>query len=315
MALEQSTIRFLELLSQREPMDIRAVTIDEFRAYNNEMELTYDVPKCDMFKEEHLSVPGPSGDIPVRIYWPFETAVEEKPPLMVFYHGGGWSLCDLDSHENMCRYLCRHGRVIGINTGYRLAPEHKFPAGVQDCFAALQWVANNASGLGGDPERICVAGDSAGGNLSAVMCHLAKQRGDPRIWKQLLFYPSVAIGDDDSYESRKLYGSGDYFLSDQAIRYMRSLYINSEEDFSDIRVSPMLAEDFTRLPAALVITAEFDPLRDEGDAYAEWLRQAGVYVDYQCYAGTVHAFMSLAGAMEPGIEALDYAAGFLRLEL
>ena len=118
MALEQSTIRFLELLSQRESMDISAVTIDEFRAYNNEMELTCDVPKCDMFKEEHLSIPGPRGDIPVRIYWPFEAAMEEKPPLMVFYHGGGWSLCDLDSHENMCRYLCRHGRAIGISIGY-----------------------------------------------------------------------------------------------------------------------------------------------------------------------------------------------------
>ena len=294
-------------------MDISAVSIDEFRAYNNEMEFTYDVPKCDMFKEEHLVISGLEGEIPVRIYWPYETAMKEKTPLLVFFHGGGWSLCDLDSHENMCRYLCKHGGVIGINVGYRLAPEHKFPAGVEDCFTALLWVANNASDhLKGDPEKLCVAGDSAGGNLSAVMCHLAKQQGGPMIWKQLLFYPSVAIGDDESYESRELYGNGEYLLSDEGIRYMRSLYINSETDFSDFRVSPILAEDFSGLPQALVITAEFDPLRDEGQRYAERLRQAGVSVEYQCYAGTIHAFMSVAGAIGPGIEALDYAAGFLR---
>ena len=313
MPLEQSTVRFLELLSQREPMDISAVTIDEFRAYNNEMELTYDVPKYNMFKEEQVSIVGPAGVIPIRIYWPFETATVEKHPLMVFYHGGGWSLCDLDSHENMCRYLCYHGGVIGISTGYRLAPEHKFPTGVEDCFSALRWVVNNAIVLGGDPEKVCVAGDSAGGNLSAVMCHLARQEGGPKIWKQLLFYPSVAIGDDESYESRKLYGNGEYFLSDEGIRYMRSLYINRIEDFLDYRVSPILAEDFSGLPAALIITAEFDPLRDEGKVYADKLRQAGVYVDYQCYAGTIHAFMSVAGAIEPGIQALDYSAEFLRL--
>ena len=312
MPLEQSTVRFLELLSQREPMDISEVSIDEFRAYNNEMEFAYDVPKCDMFREEHLSISGPGGDIPVRIYWPFKTTTEGKHPLMVYYHGGGWSLCDLDSHENMCRYLCKHGGVIGINVGYRLAPEHKFPAGVEDCFTALLWVANNAYDLQGDAGKLCVAGDSAGGNISAVMCHMAKHEGGPKIWKQLLFYPSVAIGDDDSYKSRELYGNGEYLLSDEGIRYVRSLYINSVTDFLDFRVSPMLAEDFSGLPTALVITAEFDPLRDEGRAYAERLRQAGVDVDYKCYAGTVHAFMSLAGAIKPGIEALDYAAEFLR---
>ena len=312
MPLEQSTVRFLELLTQREPMDISAVSIDEYRAYNNEMEFTYDVPKCKMFREKHLSINGPRGDIPIRIYWPYETAMEEKSPLLVFFHGGGWSLCDLDSHENMCRYLCKHGGVIGINVGYRLAPEHKFPAGVEDCFAAVLWAANYASELTGDPEKICVAGDSAGGNLSAVMCHLAKHEGGPKIWKQLLFYPSVAIGDDESYKSRELYGNGEYLLSDEGIRYVRSLYINTEADFLDFRVSPIRAEVFSELPPALIITAEFDPLRDEGQNYAERLRQAGVSVDYQCYAGTIHAFMSLAGAIKPGIEALDYAAEFLR---
>ena len=314
MPLEQSTARFLELLAQRETMDIRSVSMDEYRAYNNEIEFTYDVPKCNMFKEEYLSINGPRGHIPVRVYWPYETALEEKRPLLVFFHGGGWSICDLNSHENMCRYLCKHGGVIGINVGYRLAPEHKFPAGVEDCFAALLWVANNAFALKGDPEKICVAGDSAGGNLAAVMCHLAKHEGAPEIRKQLLFYPSVAIGDDESYKSREIYGSGEYLLSDEGIRYMRSLYINSEADILDFRVSPILAEDFSGLPPALVITAEFDPLRDEGYRYAELLGQAGVSVDYQCYAGTVHAFMSLAGAIKPGIEALDYASEFLRKE-
>ena len=315
MALEPSTTRLLEQLAKREPLDIDNVAIDEFRAYNNEMEFDYDVPKVSMYRERHQSIPGPRGDIPIRIYWPQAPGTDANPPVLVFYHGGGWSICDLDSHENFCRYLCKSGGAVGVSVGYRLAPENKFPAGVEDCFSALRWVAVNALVLGGDPDRICVAGDSAGGNLSAVMCHLAKREGGPNIWKQLLFYPSVAIGDDERYWSRELYGNGDYFLSDESIRYMRSLYVNGEEDFQDFRVSPILADDFSKLPGALVITAECDPLRDEGQAYAECLRSAGVPVDHRCFSGTIHAFMSLAGAIEPGIEALDYAGEFLRKEV
>ena len=266
---------------------------------------------------ENRRVPAADGDFGVRVYRPQASGAAR--PIVVYFHGGGWAAGDLDTHDATARYYAAHADVVVVSVDYRQPPEHKFPVAVEDSCAAVQWAIAHASDIGGDATQVAVAGDSAGGNLAAVVCQLAKQRGGPRIVYQVLVYPAVDVRDpvdDPAYPSRALFGGGDFFLSMRDMEWFRSQYLtDAAKESHDVRASPIAASDLAGLPPALVLTAGCDVLRDEGKAYAERLTAAGVPVEYHCFEGTIHAFMSFAGAIPMGLEGLSFVASRLRAAL
>jgi len=258
-------------------------------------------------ESEDSTVPGPEGDVGVRIYRP--RGAGTRLPVLVYYHGGGWVIGDLNTHDHACRELCAGAGCIVVAVDYRLAPEARFPAAVDDSWAALQWVASNATDLGGDPDRIAVGGDSAGGNLPAVMSLLARDAGGPRLALPLLVYPAV----DMEFSRPSIDENADgYVLTKDHMIWFRGHYLGSEADRRDFRASPILADDHGGLPPALVITAEFDPLRDEGRDYAEKLRAAGVPVTLSNYEGQVHVFFQLSPILDGGRKVMGEACAALR---
>jgi acetyl esterase len=235
---------------------------------------------------EDRRIPGPAGEIPVRIYTP---EGEAPLPVVVFFHGGGWVIGSLDTHDGLCRALARAVPAIVVAVDYRLAPENPFPAGLDDSYAALGWVAENSASFGGDPARLAVAGDSAGGNLSAAVTLLSRDRGGPAIAHQLLIYPATNLRGDTVSMRENAEG---YFLTRSLMAWFGSQYVTHEQTALP-HASPLLAPDLAGLPPATVITAEFDPLRDEGEAYAARLRESGVAVDGVRYDGMIHGFITM----------------------
>ncbi len=252
---------------------------------------------------EDRVIAGPDGAIPIRIYTP--DTVGPKPAL-VYFHGGGWVLCDLDTHDVICRTIARRSGAVVIAVDYRLAPEHKFPAAVIDCYAATCWVAAHATELGIDPHRIAVGGDSAGGNLAAVMALQSRDEGGPPIALQVMVYPVTDLSSFDT-PSYKEFADG-YFLTAAEMVWFRDHYLARPEDARCSHASPLLAHDLHGLPPALIITAECDPLRDEGEAYARRLEEAGVRVRCTRYAGMIHPFFSLVGGVRQSHEAIAEVA-------
>jgi acetyl esterase len=256
---------------------------------------------------ENLTIPGPLGSIPIRVYRP-----EGTGPLacMMYFHGGGWVVCDLDTHDSVCRLIAKESGAIVIAVDYRLAPEHKFPAAVVDSYFATCWVAENAARLGVDPSRIAVGGDSAGGNLSAVLSLKARDENGPPLALQVLIYPVTNLADFGT-ESYIDFAQG-YHLSLAAMEWFRDHYLARPEDALSIEASPLFAKDLSGLPPALVITAECDVLRDEGEAYAERLRAAGVAVKLTRYAGMIHPFFSMPGRLKQARAAIAEVAAALQ---
>jgi len=232
------------------------------------------------------TVPGPTGEIPVRAYLP-----EGEPPFptVAYFHGGGWVVGDLDTHDRTCRTLTDAAGCLVVSVDYRLAPENPFPAAVEDVYAATEWLGEHAGEFGGDPGRLAVAGDSAGANLAAVVSLMARDLGGPDVDHQVLVYPVV---DDDVYESSRENREG-FGLDGQVGRWFDGCYITSEVHRANPYLYPMKACDHSGLPPATVLTAEFDPLRDEGIAYAERLAEAGVRVTQRNYEGMIHGFFSM----------------------
>ncbi len=253
-----------------------------------------------------IEIPGPAGTIPARVYVP-----EGKAPLpvVIYFHGGGWVIGDLDSHDNVCRGLAAAVPAIVLSVDYRLAPEHIFPAAVDDAFAALTWTAKNAASIKGDPARIAVAGDSAGGNLAAVVARMARDRG-VKLSAQVLIYPAVDLL-HFATESYRLFGDG-YYLTRRYMEKFRERYMPDKRHWSDPRVSPLLHGGFTGLPPAMVLTAQFDILRDEGEAYARALEKAGVPVTAKRYPGMIHGFIGMDRLLPTAKTARDDCAEFLR---
>ena len=243
---------------------------------------------------EDRKVPGAAGDIPLRLY-----AAEAGGPLpvLVFYHGGGWVMGSLDTHDSACRHIARGSGCLVVAVDYRLAPEHKFPAPVDDCMAALNWVAAHAADLGGDPARLAVGGDSAGGTLAAAAALAARDAGGPPIALQLLIYPPTTM--DFALPSMKEYAQGQ-LLTTQGMRWFWHHYLNDDSEADNPLVSPLKAASLAGLPAAHVVTCEYDPLRDEGEAYAEQLRAAGVAVTHQRYDGLMHGFLTMTSTSVTG---------------
>jgi acetyl esterase len=254
-------------------------------------------------KVEDLGFHGPDGAVPIRIYSPDRVS---PSPALVYFHGGGWVVCDLDTHDVICRAIARRSGAVVISVDYRLAPEHKFPAAVIDCYAATKWVAANAEHLGIDPRRIAVGGDSAGGNLAAVVSLQSRDEAGPHIALQVLVYPVTDLSSFATPSYRE-FAEG-YGLTAPEMEWFRAQYLARPEDARCFHASPLLAPDLHGLPPALVITAECDPLRDEGEAYAKRLEGAGVPVRYTCYAGMIHPFFSLSGGVAQAREAIAEVA-------
>jgi acetyl esterase/lipase len=267
-------------------------------------------PVIQPVRVRELRIPGEDGTIPARLYTP--DGLAEGSPLLVYYHGGGFVLGSIDSHDNLCRFLARDAEVRVLSVGYRLAPEHRFPAAPADALAAFEYAARNAEELAADASAIAVGGDSAGGNLAAVTSYQALHSGGPRPAFQLLFYPSTDQA--NRYRSQDLFGDG-FFLTDEDIEWFTSHYFADPAQASDPLASPLLAEDLRGLPPTYVATAGFDPLRDEGEAYARALRDAGVPVVLHRHTDLIHGYVNFIGLGRRFREAVAEAAGALRTGL
>ncbi len=259
------------------------------------------------------TIPGPDGDIGVRVYTP-----DGEGPFgtLLFLHGGGWTIGDLDTHDHPCRSLCHDAGIVVVSVDYRLAPEHPYPAGLDDAWAVLEWLAVNGAELRADPTRLAVGGDSAGGNLAAVLALRARDRGGPALLFQLLVYPGIdlRLGADERYPSRRDNADG-YVLTRAHLEFFIASYLPDPSRGHEWEASPLLAADLTGLPRALVITAEFDPLRDEGAAYAVALADAGTAVTHTLYPGTIHTMFQLAPLLDSGRAALAQSAEALATAL
>ena len=252
---------------------------------------------------------GRDGAVPVRVYRPAGVAATTLLPGLVYFHGGGWVIGDLDTHDVLCRQLTAEAGITVASVDYRLAPEHKFPAAVDDAWEATRWVSASAERLGIDARRLAVGGDSAGGNLAAVVALLARDAGGPSIAYQALLYP---VTDLDA-ESRSYTDFADgYMLTRDSMRWFAAQYLAAKDQATDWRVSPLRAATLAGLPPALIVTAGFDPLRDEGEAYARRLRDADVRADYACYGGMLHGFVGMGRLLDSGNRAVSHIAASLR---
>jgi len=265
----------------------------------------------EVARVEDRTISGPAGIIPVRVYTPLEAASEPAPGI-VYFHGGGWVLCDLDSHDGACRRMSNAIGAVVVSVDYRLAPEHKFPAAIDDSYAATQWVAAHAAELGVDAGRLAVAGDSAGGNLAAVVAQIARDRGGPVLAFQLLVYPVIDSTTTRNDRPSKRENAEGYVLSTAHMNWYREQYLPDDAAGELPNVSPHRAESLAGLAPACVVTAEMDPLRDEGDEYARQLEAAGVRVTAYCAPGMYHGFFNMDRLLDGAKEAQRVAFTAMR---
>lgn len=253
-----------------------------------------------------LTVEGPLGEIPLRVYDPLGSGAL---PVIVFFHGGGWVVGGIDSHEGYCRQLAVSAQMTVVSVDYRLAPEHRYPAAAEDAYAATKWIAEHGDAVGADTSRLVVAGDSAGGNLAAVVALMARDRGGPPIKLQLLIYPIVDHNfDTDSY-LRNMVG---YHLTRDTMMWFWDQYVPEPTQRDEPYASPLRAADLAGLPPALVVTAEYDPLLDEGEAYARRLEAAGTQVQLKRYAGAIHGFVRRTNLWAHARQSVSDVAAMLR---
>ena len=285
---------------------LHTLSVAEARAASAASRVKPETPE-PVARVEDLSIPGSAGDIPVRLYSP---GPHEQLPTVVYFHGGGWVLGDLDSHDPLCRTLANRAGAAVVSIDYRLAPEHKYPAAAEDAYAAALWLSEHGSEWGADPTRIAVCGDSAGGNLAAAAALMARDRGGPEIRAQALIYPVTNC--DFEVESYRANGDGSMGLSEDGMRWFWRCYAHSPAEAAEPYASPLRADTLIGLPPALVITAEYDALRDEGEAYAARLERSGVPTELVRYDGVIHGFVGQLAAFPEGRQAVDRIAAFLR---
>jgi acetyl esterase len=295
-----------DAVARIEEMDVppwHALSVESARRVEDEVFTADDRTPVEFVR--NLSIPGPRGEIPIRVYRPNV----QDAPVVVFYHGGGWTLGTLDSIDGVCRELANRAECVVVSVDYRLAPEHPFPTGVDDAVAALEWTANHAATFGGDPARLGVAGTSAGGNLAAVTALFARDFGGPELSHQSLLYPITNHAfDTESYDEN---GDGP-LLSRADMEWFWDHYLRSPVDGENPFASPLRARDLSDLPSATVVTCGHDPLRDEGIAYAKRLADAGVHVEHDHYPGMAHGFLSLTDDVTTADDAMDAVAESLR---
>jgi acetyl esterase len=271
---------------------------------------TFEGPKLKVDRVDQIAVSGPAGPLKARLYVP--DAEDENGALLVYFHGGGFVLCDLDTHDNTCRFLAREAGMRVLSVDYRLAPEHPFPAAIDDALAAFEFAVEHCAKLGVDQGRIAVGGDSAGGNLAVGVARLAAAGEGPAPAFQLLLYPWLDLSRKRG--SRRLFGEG-FFLTDEQLDWFKDHYLAEESAAVDPRCSPLRADDLAGVAPAYIATAGFDPLRDEGEDYALALRAAGVPVALRRHSGLIHGFANFLAIGHSGREALLGAAGALRVGL
>jgi acetyl esterase len=295
--LDEQVNLLLRAQQQTEAVPLDEVTVDQLRRNMRDSISIWKrvgvlFEKID--SELSFEIPGPPGGIPVRLYRP---SGDTGLPVFILLHGGGWVMGDMDTHDNMARFICQRAQCLVLSVNYRLAPEHPFPAAVEDSFAAICWAAEHAAEIGGDPHRLLVGGDSAGGNLAAVVAHMAARQGGPNLVGQVLLYPATngASLDTPSYQD---FGGRDYSLSRHDMEWFMGQYLPNPAGWLDPRASPLLEQDLHGLAPALVVTAEFDVLRDEAEEYARRLEAAGGRVTLLRCNGMTHGFLSMVGLIQ-----------------
>ena len=293
---------------------IQELSVEKARQMLDEYFEKSQAPKRTIADSRDYNVPVDNGNILVRVYWP-ETIKLTQLPGLLWFHGGGWTIGSMTSMDSVCRYICHEAGVVVINVDYRLAPEHKFPTPVEDAYSALCWTAEAAHKLGIDKKRLAVSGTSAGGSLTITCCLLAKLRNGPIPAFQIPFYPCLSLLDNHGYASREIYGGGQFGLSNGEISWLFSNYLNSPEDAFDLRASPALYKDFSNFPEALIVTAGFDPLLDDGIDYFQRLEKAGVSAEYHCFETTIHGFAEIPGRIGKGLDSLNLLVDRLRKKL
>jgi acetyl esterase len=312
MPIDPQIEAMLDQLAAVESVDYSEVTPEGMRQVIKLISAA-DGPLEAVASVEEAHADGPAGPIPLRVYRPDATDPGGTAlPILVWYHGGGWVIGDLDTADTTSRKLAHRTGALVISVDYRLAPEHPAPAPLEDCWAALRWVAEQAGALGGDPSRMAVGGDSAGGNLSALLAVRARDQGAPALRHQLLVYPATDL--TRSYPSHVENGDG-YLLTTEAMTWFLGHYLGPADDPKDPSLSPLYIDDLSGVADASVITAELDPLRDEGEAYAARLRDSSVAVDLRRYDGMVHGFFQMGGVTPVADAAVSEAASRLRAAL
>jgi acetyl esterase/lipase len=310
MSLDDDAARVLELvrLSGRPPFE--AISVAEARALFLGGRQVFSPEPQPVAETRDLVIAGPQGQrLELRLYRGAGTNPDMELPGLVFFHGGGWVVGDLETHDTMCRHIANRAGCAVIAIDYRLAPEHKFPAAVEDCLTATEWLAKNGDQLGIDRKRLAVGGDSAGGNLAAVVSLIARDRGMPKLCAQLLFYPALDFGMKQASHQRFAEG---HLLTEATMRWFAEAYLRSPDDVGDWRVSPLRAPDLSGLPPAYVLTAGYDPLCDEGIAYAQRLQQFAVSVQDRHVADQIHGFLLMGKIVRAADPALDDIAAALR---
>ncbi|HVA44125.1 MAG TPA: alpha/beta hydrolase [Acidimicrobiales bacterium] len=308
MPVDPQAQTFLDGLAQAGARSMAETSPEEMRA-GYALLSALGLPVAEPPSTEDRFIPGPAGDIPVRIYRP---QAEGTHPVVVFFHGGGFVIGGIGTHDPLCQQLSSRVPAVVVSVDYRLAPEHPFPAAVEDCWAATQWVAANAAGLGADPARLAVAGDSAGGNLAAVVAIRARDAGSPAVAYQLLIYPTTdATGSHPSIQEN---GQG-YFLTAETMVWFQGHYLGPDGDRNHPDASPLFIEDLSGVAPAFIVTAEYDPLRDEGEAYGRRLEEAGVPTKVRRYDGMIHAFFQLDAVIPAAASAITDAVDGLRQAL
>jgi len=313
MSLDQLTLDILSRFQKDVEEMPENATIVDIRESTRALFLDYAGPletNCQV-KDKHI--PSPAGTIPIRLYYPPKS--ESPKPVVVFFHGGGWSLADVEAYDSFMRDMCVRSDSIMASVEYRLAPEHKYPAGLNDALAVTNWVLENADTVGGDTKRVGVMGDSAGGNLAAVVAQRNLTQGSKRIAAQFLIYPVLDVSNShEHYPSRMALGNGEYLLSRAGIDAANVRYLDDMNAVHTVDISPAMAKDLQGLPPATILAGDHDPLLDEARIYAERLSQANVVADFKCFEKAIHAFISF-GDLAVANEARTYLAEQIQLHL
>jgi acetyl esterase len=305
--LDPSAATVLELVRLSNAPTTDRLSPSEAREGDLRARMVFNPPAPTLTEIRDLTAPGPSGPIPLRLYR--DGADNTVRAGLIYFHGGGWVIGDLETHDVACRQIAQLSGAVVIAVDYRLAPEHKFPAAVDDAIAATAWICAQAASLGIDPQRIAVGGDSAGGNLASVVAIAARDQAGPKLAGQILIYASADMTAET--ESHRQFRDG-YMLTQAVMQYFRGHYLNSDADRADWRASPNQVARLADLPRALVITAGFDPLRDEGEAYGMRMVAAGVPVIFRRFTGQIHGFLTMGRLVPQADAAIAEIAGFLR---
>jgi acetyl esterase len=299
------------MLDQTPPAPAERPSMEQMRAIAVANSAQLPKRSTSIAGTREISIPGPASELPARVYTPTGTG---PFPLVAFFHGGGFVAYTIDTHDNVCRELCENVGAVVVSVEYRLAPEFRFPHPTDDAYASVKWLGEHAAELDADPARMAVAGDSAGASLGLATALQLRDSGGPRLAAQLLIYPAADMSGHTDYPSRTENGEG-YFLTAEAMQFFGAMYLNSPDDALHPHVSPLHSAELAGLPPTLVLTAEFDPLRDEGEALADKLEQEGVDTTYRPGPGLIHGFANMTGFVPAAAAVMDDAAAWLKTKL